>query len=225
MAEIYHVLNRSMDKRKIFLDKQDYFRFIHDLFEFNDQKPVESSFYHFQKAQYNDLEGRYIREPRKLLVDIYAFCIMPNHYHLLLSPKIDNGISWFMQKLGAGYVKYFNKKYKRKGTIFEGRYKSILIDKQNHFYNLPYYIHLNPLDIEFPEWRDRKLKDYNKAIEFLSNYRWSSHLDYSGKNNFPSVTNREFLLDVFGGEEKYKDSINKWLKEMEIDRIRDFILE
>ncbi len=224
MAEVYHVLNRSMDKRKIFLDKQDYFRFIHDLFEFNDEDLVNTTFYSFKRSKDNVLEGRKIKE-RKLLVDILAFTVMPNHYHLLLSPKVENGIVKFMQKLGAGYVRYFNIKYKRKGTIFEGRYKHILVEKEPHFYHLPYYIHLNPLDIEFPEWRVRKLKDYNKAIEFLNNYRWSSHLDYSGKKNFPSVTNREFLLDVFGGEEKYKDSINKWLEEMELDRIRDFILE
>ena len=59
-----------------------------------------------------------------------------------------------MQKLGAGYVRYYNKKYNRKGTIFEGRYRSILISKSNHFLNLPYYVHLNPLDIKFPEWRE-----------------------------------------------------------------------
>jgi len=90
---------------------------------------------------------------------------------------------------------------------------------------LPYYIHLNPLDIEFPEWRSRKLKDYNKAIEFLNNYRWSSHLDYCGKKNFPSVTNREFLLDVFGGTEKYAESIKKWLKDLKLEAIRELSLE
>jgi len=223
MAEIYHVLNRSMDKRKIFLDKQDYFRFIHDLFEFNNEDLVNTTFYAFKRSKDNVLEGR--KKERKLLVDIHAFTIMPNHYHLLLSPKIENGIVKFMQKLGAGYVRYFNIKYKRKGTIFEGRYKHILVEKEPHFYHLPYYIHLNPLDIEFPEWRVGKLRNYNKAMEFLNNYRWSSHLDYSGKNNFPSVTNREFLLDVFGGKEKYAKSIEKWLKELELNRIREFMLE
>jgi len=223
MSEIYHVLNRGVDKRKIFLDKQDYSRFIHDLFVFNNQKIINTTFRAFGKFQMNDLASRTL--PRKLLVNVYAFCIMPNHYHLLLNPRIENGISRFMRKLDMGYAKYFNQKYKRRGALFEGRYKHILVEKEPHFYHLPYYIHLNPLDIEFPEWRAGKLRNYNKAMEFLNNYRWSSHLDYSGKKNFPSITNREFLLDVFGGKEKYETSIKQWLKDLELERVRDLILE
>ena len=231
MAEIYHILNRGVDKRKIFLDKQDYFRFIHDLFEFNDQKLVNTTFRVFQREAGNVLKGRTFnpsesrRKTRKLLIDIHAFCLMSNHYHLLLSERIENGISRFMQKLGAGYVRYFNQKHKRKGTLFENTYKSIFVSKEPHFYHLPYYIHLNPLDIEFPEWREGKLRNYQKAMEFLNNYRWSSHSDYLGTKNFPSITNRDFLLDVFGGENKYKQSIEKWLKELEMERIRELTLE
>ncbi len=228
MAEIYHILNKSIDKRRIFLNDKDYFRFIHDLFEFNNEDPINTSSYYFIQRSRNKfyvLEGRKIRKPRKLLVNIHAFCLMPSHYHLLINEVKEGGIIKFMQKLGAGYVRYFNNKYKRKGTIFESRYKSILVSKSNHFLNLPYYIHLNPLDVKFPEWRERKMKDYNKAIEYLNNYRWSSHMDYSGIKNFPSVTDRKLLLDVFGGEEKYKQSINKWLKEMKIGSIKELVLE
>ena len=218
-----------MDKRNIFLDKQDHFRFIHNLFEFNNQNPIFNNFYNFRKEQNDDqiIKNNFLsnKKPRKLLVNIHAFCLMPNHYHILISPNIENGIPKFMQKLNKGYSRYFNIKYKRKGTLFEGRYKSILISKSNHFLNLPYYIHLNPLDFKFPEWRYRKIKDYNKAVEYLNNYRWSSHMDYLGIKNFPSVTDRKLLLDVFGGEEKYKQSINKWLKEMEIDNMRELVLE
>ncbi len=206
MPEIYHILNRGIDKRPIFLDKQDYFRFVHDLFEFNDQDIVNTTFYNFKKAKINDVQRRKLK-PRKLLVDIYAFCLMPNHYHLLISPKIENGVTRFMHKIGTGYVKYFNQKYDRKGTIFEGRYKSILINEEPHFYHLPYYIHFNPLDLKFKEWRKGTLKDYKEAIEYLNNYRWSSHLDYLGKKNFPSVINKTFLTGVFGGIEEYKKSI------------------
>jgi putative transposase len=220
MAEIYHILNRGIDKRKIFRDKQDYLRFIHNLFVLNNQNLVNNVFYSFRTGTNDDS-----RKPRKMLVSILAFCLMPNHYHLLLREKREGGIIKFMHKIGTGYVKYFNQKYKRKGTIFESRYKSILVSGSNHFLNLPYYIHLNPLDIQFPEWRDRRIKDYNKAIEYLNNYRWSSHLDYCGKKNFPSITNREFLLDVFGGQEEYKVDIRKWLKEMETEEMRELVLE
>lgn len=232
MPEIYHILNRGVDKRKIFLDEEDRFRFVHDLFEFNDQKAVRTVLYNFKKFenkrrvnQYLDFVSPNIKRPRELLVDIYAFCIMPNHYHLLLSPKVEDGVVKFMRKLDIGYAKYFNQKYKRKGTLFESRYKSILIKHEPHFYYLPYYIHLNPLDLKFPEWREGRLRNYRGAIKLLEDYRWSSHLDYLGKKNFPSVTNRQFLLEVFGEEKEYEKSIKQWLKDLELEKIKDLTLE
>jgi putative transposase len=165
------------------------------------------------------------RNPRKLLVDIYAFCLMPNHYHLLLSPRTEGAITKFMKKINIGYAKYFNQKYERKGTLFEGRYKSVNIKDESHFVHIPYYIHLNPLDLAAPEWRERKLKNYKEATRFLEKYRWSSHLDYLGKKNFPSVTNRELLMKFFGGPKEYEKSIKQWLKDIELDDIRDIVLE
>jgi len=223
--EIYHILNRGVEKRKIFLDDKDCLRFVHDLYEFNDEAPAENIYYKLSRVESYEVEPRKIARKRKLLVEILAFCLMHNHYHLIIRQLKNGGIVKFMQKLGTGYTMSFNKKYKRIGPLFRGAFKSILVNKSNYFLNLPYYVHLNPLDMEFPEWRNRKIKDYNGAIEYLDNYRWSSHLDYIGKKNFPSVTNREFLLDVFGGEDKYKQSINKWLKEMEIDNMRELVLE
>lgn len=228
MTEIFHVLNRGVDKRKMFLDKQDYFRFIHDLFEFNDQEPISNTSYFFRKnlsSSQDDRLGKKPKKPRKLLVNIFAFCLMPNHYHLLLNPRIENSIPRFMQKLNMGYARYFNERYERKGTLFESRYKSIVVKNEAHFIHLPYYIHLNSLDLKFPDWRNGKLRNYKAAIEFLNNYRWSSHLDYLGKNNFPSITQREFLLESFGGHQEYKQSINHWLRDSNLEDISDFLLE
>ncbi len=231
MAEIYHILNRGVDKRKIFLDRQDYFRFIHDLFEFNDQRIINTTFYAFN-SQINDFVSRKYKavefkekKPRKLLVNIHAFCLMPNHYHLLMSPRIEGGITKFMRKIGIGYAKYFNQKYERRGTLFESRYKSIQIVNEPHFYHLPYYIHLNPLDLKFPEWREGKLRNYREALKLLKDYRWSSHLDYLGKKNFPSVTKREFLLEIFNGEKEYEKNIKQWLKDLKLENIKDVISE
>ena len=225
MAEIFHTLNRGVDKRKIFMDEQDYFRFIHDLFEFNDQNPLNNSTYRFRQ-QSKVIARPYIeKQPRKLLVNIHAFCIMPNHYHLLLSPKVEGGITKFMKKLNMGYARYFNEKYKRSGALFQGRYKSIVIEKDAHFIHLPYYIHLNPLDLIAPEWRDRKISNLNNAIKFLDSYRWSSHLDYAGKKNFPSVTQREFLMEFFGGSQNYNKTIYQWLKDLNISEIEEKLLE
>ena len=223
--EIYHVLNRGVEKRKIFLDDKDRLRFIHDLYEFNDEAPAENIYYKSLGLESYEVEPRKITKKRKLLVEILAFCLMPNHYHLIVRQLNDGGIVKFMQKLGTGYTMSFNKKYKRIGPLFQGAFKSVLIDNSNYFLNLPYYIHLNPLDLKFPEWRARKMSDHNKAIEYLNNYRWSSHLDYVGKKNFPSITNRKFLLGVFGGDGKYKQSIEKWLKHMGPENVKELMLE
>lgn len=221
---LYHILNRGVDKRKIFLDDKDYFRFIHDLFEFNDLAPANNSSYFFQK-KYNNIRRRCAEKTRKLLVKIHAFCLMPNHYHLLLSELTENGIQLFIKKLNGGYAKYFNAKYKRTGALFEGRYKRVIIKEEAHFIHLPYYIHLNPLDLMTPEWRERKLNNFIKAVKFLDSYRWSSHLDYAGEKNFPSVTQRDFLLDFFGGHKRYKRGITEWLKELSLGDKRGLLLE
>ena len=143
---LYHILSRGVDKRKIFLDDRDYLRGIHDLFEFNDIE-LSNNLTHFFQKNPKDVGRPYIeRKARKLLVKVHAFCLMPNHYHFLLSEIAENGISLFMKKFNGGYAKYFNEKYKRDGVLFEGRYKRIIIKNEAHFIHLPYYIHLNPLD-------------------------------------------------------------------------------
>jgi len=232
MPEIYHVLSRGVDKRKIFMDDHDYLRFIHDLFEFNDEAPAEKAFYRLLRSPINEFADvgrptirKIERSPRKLLVKILAFCLMPNHYHLLLSSSVKGDISLFMKKLNGGYVKYFNIKYKRKGTLFERKYKSVLIDNEAHFIHMPYYIHFNVLDLIAPEWRERKIKNLKEAMNFLNSYRWSSHLDYIGQKNFPSVTQRNFLLEVFDGENGYKEKIKNWLNEITVEEIGDYVLE
>jgi len=224
--ELYHVLNRGVDKRKIFLDDKDYLRFIHNLFEFNDKRWVNNSLYRFSKNKdIKDIASPYIKKSRELLVDIHAFCLMPTHYHLLISSKSEDSIPVFMKKLNMGYAKYFNDRYERKGALFESRYKRILVEKDSHFIHLPYYIHLNPLDLVAREWRERKLGNYNKAMKFLGSYRWSSHLDYLGRNNFPSVTQREIILEFFGGSKNYEKGIKRWLKELSPIDLGESILE
>ncbi len=229
MSEIYHILSRGVDKRKIFMDERDYYRFVHDLFEFNDEAPAFNNSYHFRNPdKIIDFANRYRTEelqPREPVVDIFAFCLMPNHYHLLLSPKREEAVSFFMRKINVGYANYFNKKYERKGTLFEGRYKSVLIDSQSHFIHLPYYIHLNPLDLVNPEWRKRKINNLQKALSFLDSYRWSSHLDYSGGQNFPSVLRQDLLLQIFGGEKGYRNKIKSWLMDSDVNRIGSYTLE
>lgn len=222
-GNIYHVLNRGVDKRKIFMDEQDYFRFIHDLFEFNDTKPINNISHSF-KHQYYASAKHYV-EQREFLVEILAFCLMPNHYHLLIKPRFDDGVTKFIKRLNMGYARYFNEKYERKGALFEGRFKRIAVNNDAHFIHLPYYIHLNPLDLIMKEWRGGEISDYKKAINFLENYRWSSFQDYIGKRNFPLVIQKEFLTNCFGDADQFKNNMIDWLKDLDLSEIKHISLE
>lgn len=227
--EIYHIYNRGVEKRTIFLDDKDYLRFIHDLFEFNDQAPALNINYRFKsidRVESMEVELRYInREPRKLLVELMVFCLMPNHFHFMVRQKVEGGITKFMRKLGTGYTNYFNQKYKRVGPLFQGKYKSIHITEEAHFIHLPYYIHANPLDILSPDWGNRGIIDHKKAMSFLETYRWSSLPDYIGIKNFPSVTQREFLHQFFAGAQGYKNDMTDWLREMDLKITQEVSLE
>ena len=204
--DLYHVLNRGVEKRRVVENDADRLRFLHDLYAFNDQNATLNYI----------LPNRQKERPRKLLVQIHAFCLMPNHYHMILSPLVENGIPLFMKKLSMGYTKYFNEKYDRSGALWQGKYKRILVERDAHFLYLPYYIHLNPLDLAFPEWREGKVKDTRKALEYLEKYRWSSHLDYMGIKNFPSITNREFLSKTLGTRAEYEKEIGQIISNREL---------
>lgn len=232
--QIYHVFNRGVEKRNIFLNNQDHFRFIHDLFEFNDEAPAapisvvakKQSIQFFEKSLEVSLPRIALRrEPRKLLVEILVFCLMPNHYHLLLKQRVNGGVTKFMRKLNTGYTNYFNIQYERVGPLLQGKFKAILIQDQAHFIHLPYYIHLNPLDLFEPSWRAGEIKNLRRALKFLENYRWSSFLDYIGKKNFPSVTQRRFLLGLVGGEKAYGADIKSWLRNFNLAEISSLSLE
>lgn len=191
--ELYHVLNRGVEKRDIVLNDKDRVRFIHDLYVFNDANAAPNYI----------LPGRHEYYSRDTLVHIHAFCLMPNHYHLLLSPTKENGVSLFMQKLNMGYAKYFNEKYERSGALWQGKYKKILLKQEAHFLYIPYYIHLNPLDLKYPQWRTGGVRDVAKALSYLEGYRWSSHLDYLGKKNFPSIIEKTLLQKILESRESY----------------------
>lgn len=198
--ELYHVFNRGVDKRDIVLADSDRIRFVHDLYAFNNADIV------FHISQPVRLRETAV-DKRKLLVYIHAFCLMTNHYHLLVSEARENGISLFMQKLNMGYTKYFNEKYTRTGTLWQGKYKRVLVETDAHYMYLPYYIHLNPLDLVMPEWRDGKVHNVKEALAYLREYRWSSHLDYLGKKNFSSVIDKKLMTDVFGSAKRYETEL------------------
>ena len=151
--ELYHVINKGVDGRKIFIDTQDYARFVHDLYEFNDTAPALE--FHRASSRTENV-GRGTSYIRKRLVDIHGWELMKNHFHLLLSERIENGITLFLRKM-SGYARYFNERHKRRGNLFQGNTKKILIARQEHFLYILHYIHLNSLDYlpGAKKWRER----------------------------------------------------------------------
>lgn len=210
-GEIYHIVIRSVEGSKLFRDTKDHLRMIHSLFKFNNENPTIST---YRRDIRVDISRSLldIDEKRKLLVEIFAFCLMSNHVHLLVRQVRDGGISKLMRKIGAGYGLYYNKKYKRMGHIFQGRYRIVHIKNDNQLKTVFVYIHTNPVAIIMPNWKEKGIKDFKKAIKFLESYKWSSYLDCLGKRNFPSLTNREFLIKEIGGVKECERFVNDWLR-------------
>ena len=168
--ELFHMLNRGVDKRDIFLDDRDRARFVHDLFEFNDPAPA-----HPLKVGKLDLRSPNFRRKARRehgqnrIVDIHGWCLMGNHYHLLISERTEGGITKFIRKLNIGYSKYFNERYERSGALFQGRTKRINIVHDAHFLYILHYIHLNPLDYlqGARGWREGKVASARGALARL----------------------------------------------------------
>jgi len=222
---IYHIYNRGVEKRDVFLDKDDYFRFIHDLYEFNDEAYAENFYYKQAKLKSYEIESRKISRKRKILVEIIAYCLMPNHFHLLMRQNCESGIVRFMHKLGIGYTMFFNQKYERVGPLFQGRFKAALIENHRHFLYIPHYIHLNPLDLKVPTWKEKGIKNTRKALEFINSYRWSSYPDFIGERNFPSIISNSLFRELYGTPAEYIKSIREWINDMQIEELDDKIIE
>lgn len=200
--QIYHIFNRGTDKRKIFLSKNDYERFLVNIKIFND---ADGKQHHLSRF---DLEHPELnKKSAKPLVDILCFCLMPNHYHLLLRQREENGISKYLHKLQMGYSKYFNISYDRSGNLFQGAYKIVEINKDNQFKYVPLYIHMNPLDLVENKWKEKGIRDVNRGIDFLAGYKWSSLRDYI-KGSPVSYLDMKIISSLYSSadwEEEIKD--------------------
>jgi putative transposase len=225
--EFYHIYNRGVEKRSLFLNNEDRFRFIHDLYEFNDEESAENIYYRQKALQSYEVQPHKILYEWKPLVEILAFCLMPNHFHLLLKQHTEHGIVRFMQKLGTGYTMYFNQSHERVGALFQGRFKAVHIDTDRHLFYLPHYIHANPLELSFPSWENRRTtkKNISAMEQFLSAYRWSSYPDYIGIRNVPSLLSFLMRNELFQNETTYRKEFQRWLRDHPIENIADVAID
>ncbi|TSC53449.1 MAG: hypothetical protein LiPW39_258 [Parcubacteria group bacterium LiPW_39] len=144
-GQYYHIYNRGVDKRNIFLDSRDYDRFLLTLNLLNDkQKNLMIRWRDFRKKTKNALISDFLKPSfRSPLIEIIAYCLNPNHYHLILRQDIDRGIEKFMHKVGTSYTKYFNLKNKRSGVLFQGKFKAVLIESDEYLLYLSAYVNGN----------------------------------------------------------------------------------
>lgn len=227
--EIYHVVAKRIEGNNLFEDTDDYYRGIFSIYGFNTKEHVEIARRHCGDRVSSKQGGDPVSAtPQDPLVEILAFCLMPTHIHLLLRQVANEGISKFMNKFGAGYPAYFKKKHNKKGKghFFQDRFVSVHIGTDEQLKIVFVYIHINPISIIEPNWKEIGIKDPDKAINFIENYKWSSYPDYLGKKNFPSVTKRELLLKIMNGEQGIKEYVDNWIRyKSKIGEYTDLALE
>ena len=203
VGEYYHIYSRGVDKRLIFRNNYDKTRFQKCLYIFN----------RTEKMQYERVCNIPLFEIEKGdgLVEIGAYCLMDNHFHILIKEVTEGGISKFMSKLLTSYSLYFNKISKRSGALFQGRFQSKYVNKDEYLKYLFAYIHLNPAKMVDKDWRTHE-RDVKKIFSFLDDYKFSSFIDYQGiKREESLILVKENFPDYFNKKNSHKDYILDWL--------------
>lgn len=213
-GEYYHVYNRGNSKQKIFLDDEDRDRFIKILYLYNSKKNIK-----FRDDIIDAKIDAWDFERGDSIVSIGAWVLMPNHFHFYIfhTPgvweyKKESSIALFVRKVCVGYSKYFNNKYGRTGSLFEGRFKAIHIVDDIQAKYLFSYIHLNPLKLIEKDWKEKGIKNTEKALIFLKKYKWGSCQDYLGiKRKESKILNRENFPMYFLNISDFNKEILEWL--------------
>lgn len=216
----YHIYNRGVEKRDIFLDNQDYRVFLNYLKIYLSPRNTILEEIECDYSLTEEEKTKKIIEISHLnnfsnKIELICYVLMNNHFHFELRQKEKDDIEIFMRSLVTKYVKYFNFKYQRVGPLFQSRYKGILIEKEEYLLHLSRYIHINP-------------KEIIKKNEDLISYPWSSYQVYVGKTNI-SWLSKEYLQNHFKNYkgfgfnsyqrfvEGYKDKDNEYYRKLLLD--------
>ncbi|OGG62168.1 hypothetical protein A3C21_04195 [Candidatus Kaiserbacteria bacterium RIFCSPHIGHO2_02_FULL_59_21] len=173
LDEWFHCYNRGIDKRTVFESEDDSERFLKLLYLANSEANLHL-------ADISDKTDAIMTRQRKgVLVSIGAYCLMPNHFHLLLKEVVEGGIIRFMQKLGTAYAMYFNTKNERSGNLFLKPFRSRHVGDDRYFQRVVDYIHCNPAERFEPGWKRGTVRNMNRLERQLRDYRYSSFPDYA----------------------------------------------
>jgi len=200
--ECYHIYNRGNSKQIIYKTPEDHRRFMRLLYVANSDQPF--------KIEYIDRSESLERgEP---LVSIGAYCLMPNHFHILLTPCVEGGVSKLMQKISTAYSMYFNKRHERTGALFEGKFKAQHVDSDEYLKYLYAYIHLNPVKLIDPKWKEGGIKDAAKSYDFAASFAYSSLPDYLGVvRPENAIINNKPFPEYFLSAGKVHEELFEWL--------------
>lgn len=178
---LYHICTKSIEGYKIFRTNEDYKRMLRIMRYYSYEKPPLkfSAYQRMEKRRRDEIFQKFTN--KECLIEIIAYCIMPTHIHLILSQMKENGISLYMKNLLNSYTRYFNIKYKRKGPLWQGRFKSVLIETDEQLLHLTRYIHLNPTS--------------DNLVKNPEEWLYSSYNEYLG-NDKESLCNFSKYLDI-----------------------------
>lgn len=193
VGEFYHLYDRGVSKQNIFLENRDYARFLFLILYF--QSPVGLSNLSYSVSTFIKSRTFNIRLKtvdniiKQRMVGLNTFCLMPNHFHLLVQEVDEGGIAKYMQRVLTAYANYFNTKYHRAGHLFENSYGSVHVEDNDQLLYTSAYIHKNPIDLK---------RDYQ-------NYSWSSFIDYTNENRWGKLLDQKIILEQFDNQKDFSD--------------------
>ena len=211
----YHIYNRGVEKRKVFKDQQDYKVFLKYLKQSLNTPPDPKSIKQTFTLQGETFKGvpRQVKNFHKEII-LLAYCLMPNHFHLLIKQNSSKSIELFMRSISTRYSMYFNKKYQRVGSLFQGPYKAVHVKDEVYLLHLSRYIHLNP--IEFTNDLTRAFSSYSEYLN-LRKTKWVK----------PEVILSSFnqaKLPFFKKTNRYQDFVEKY-KADSVQILGDLVLD
>jgi len=178
---VYHIFNQGVDKRKIFLSDEDYQLFLYYLYIY--LTPLDKVL-----RRYHALPIRLFNKNMAKKVELLSYVLMPDHYHLILKQNDSDGISQFMKQLSNAYTQHFNQKYKRRGSLFEGPFKSVVLKSNDNLMQLSRFVHLHP---------------FMENIVTEPEYLWSSYNEYANPEEHKLCNTRK-ILALFPSVYAYK---------------------
>jgi len=230
-GKIYHIYNRGVAKCPIFNNEHDFWRMLQGLCLFNDHSSSGNILWQLEKTRgrltLNVLKGYILNEgkERKPLVKILAYCLIPNHFHLLIEEIEKGGIVKFMHKLGIGYVRYFNNKHNRVGGLFQGRYKAVEIENEKQLLYLLIYINvINPGQLTEPNLKEHGIKNARKVLQKAEAWPFGTHQEYIGKRG-SIIVEKGIFDELLPAVKTYNELAESVLLDKKYTEIKHLLLE